>query len=98
MKQLILAIFVLFLSYVALATETAVERLSLVSHGYLEITTNPNWLSRTRQVSDNHSAEIQFYANFGKFFNAVNWRPYKPQMLFKAVDAIISGKIKELIF
>lgn len=42
--------------------------------------------------------QIQFYANFGKFFNAVNWRPYKPQMLFKAVDAIISGRIKELIF
>ena len=42
--------------------------------------------------------QIKFYANFGKFFNAVNWRQYKPQMLFKAVDAIISGKIKELIF
>jgi len=49
-------------------------------------------------VEEMEAAQIQFYTNFGKYFNTVNWRPHKPNLVFEAIEALMSGKVKELIF
>jgi hypothetical protein len=41
--------------------------------------------------------QIQYYANFGKYFNDVNWRPHKPKHVFKAVEALVHGDVKRLV-
>ena len=40
--------------------------------------------------------QIQFYANFGEYFNTLNWRPQKPKHIFKAIEALVHGDIKRL--
>ncbi len=42
--------------------------------------------------------QLQYFINFGGNFNNINWRPQKPKILFRAVDAILSGEIKRLTF
>ncbi len=39
---------------------------------------------------------IQQYANFGKNFNGINWRPHKPKAVVRAIDALVKGKVKRL--
>ncbi|GJM33810.1 MAG: hypothetical protein DHS20C18_28110 [Saprospiraceae bacterium] len=43
-------------------------------------------------------SQLQYYINFGGNFNDVNWRPQKPKLLFRAVDAILKGETKRLAF
>ena len=40
--------------------------------------------------------QLQQYANFGKNFNQVNWRPHKPKTIFRAIEALIRGEVKRL--
>jgi hypothetical protein len=49
-------------------------------------------------IEEMQEAQIQFYTNFGNYFNEVNWRPHKPKLLFEAIEALMNGKVKELIF
>ncbi len=42
--------------------------------------------------------QLHFFLNFGEQFNNVNWRPQKPKILYQAIDALVEGKIKELMY
>lgn len=48
-------------------------------------------------VEEMEEAQIQFYINFGKHFNEMNWRPFKPQLLHEAIDALLNGRTRELV-
>lgn len=43
-----------------------------------------------------NDTRIQDYVNFGGDFKAVNWRPYKPQNLYQAIEARINGVIPRI--
>ena len=40
---------------------------------------------------------LQYFANFGKSFNNINWRPHKPKSVFKAVEALVHNEFKRLL-
>ncbi len=42
--------------------------------------------------------QLQYYVNFGDNFDNVNWRPQKPKLLFRAIEAILHGEVKRLRF
>lgn len=44
------------------------------------------------------SERIQHYANLGDYYNDVNWRNQRPNNVFKAIEAMIEGSTKELVF
>ena len=39
---------------------------------------------------------IQQYVNFGDQFNNVNWRPHKPKLLYKLVQGLLEGQVRQL--
>ncbi|MEL6717518.1 MAG: hypothetical protein AAFP82_02295 [Bacteroidota bacterium] len=42
--------------------------------------------------------QIQHHVNMGNQFNNVNWRPHKPKMLYKIVDKMINGQVRQLTY
>jgi hypothetical protein len=40
--------------------------------------------------------QLQYFVNFGSDYNDVNWRPQKPERVYEAIDALVSGLIKRL--
>ncbi len=40
---------------------------------------------------------LQYFINFGERYNHFNWRLLKPQIVFKAVEAVVHGDIKRLV-
>jgi len=40
--------------------------------------------------------QLQHYINFGEQFNGVNWRPHKPKLLIRAIEAMVEGEVKRL--
>lgn len=54
------------------------------------INTNPHVWEEMKSTS------LHYYVNFGREFNDVNWRPRTPQMLFQAIDALVTGSVKRL--
>ena len=40
--------------------------------------------------------QIQFYVNLGKHFNDVIWRPLAPKVLYKIIENLIHGEVKQL--
>ncbi len=49
-------------------------------------------------VEEMEDTQIQYYVNFGHHLDEVNWRPHKPQILFKAIEALVNGQVKQLRF
>ena len=47
------------------------------------------------EMQDTH---IQHYVNMGTQFNDVNWRPHKPKVLYKLVDKMINGQVRQLTY
>ncbi|NJL75564.1 MAG: hypothetical protein HC892_11570 [Saprospiraceae bacterium] len=43
-----------------------------------------------------HDTSIHFYVNFGAAFNELHWRPQKPHLFYKFIDAKINGVGKRL--
>ncbi|MEM6699041.1 MAG: hypothetical protein AAF599_11630 [Bacteroidota bacterium] len=41
---------------------------------------------------------IQHYVNMGAQFNDVNWRPHKPKVIYKLVDKMINGQVRQLTY
>ncbi|TXB62932.1 hypothetical protein [Phaeodactylibacter luteus] len=41
--------------------------------------------------------QLQQFVNFGEEFNSLNWRPHKPQLFFKAVDALVNGELRRYL-
>ncbi len=42
--------------------------------------------------------KLQHFVNLGNYYNDVNWRPHRPRNLYKAIEAMIDGAIKEIYF
>ena len=40
---------------------------------------------------------LQYFINFGKQYNTLNWRIQKPEYVFKAVETIVHGDVKRLV-
>ena len=40
---------------------------------------------------------LHFYVNFGEIFNDINWRPHKPKMVFKAIEAALNGQERRFL-
>lgn len=38
--------------------------------------------------------QLQRYVNFGEEFNNINWRPHKPELFFKVMEALVMGELK----
>ena len=43
-------------------------------------------------------ARLQAYVNFSGHFSGVIWRPHKPKHLFKAVEAMVLGKVPRYLY
>jgi len=41
-------------------------------------------------------ARLQYHVNFGEYYNQLNWRPHKPNLLFQVVEALVNGEIRRL--
>ena len=55
-------------------------------------------INSLEHVSDEMKAtNLQYYINFGKNYNNINWRPHKPQNFFKAIEALINGEVLRLV-
>lgn len=67
-----------------------------------DIRENDGWicfLNTLDHVADEMAeTQLQYYANFGKNFNDINWRPHKPKTIFRAIDALIHGEVKRLSY
>jgi len=56
-------------------------------------------LNTLKHVEEEMSeAKLQYYVNFGEIYNDVNWRAQKPQVLYKAINALVEGAVKRLTF
>ncbi|MCO6488358.1 MAG: hypothetical protein J5I98_08075 [Phaeodactylibacter sp.] len=40
---------------------------------------------------------LQHYVNFGREFNNINWRPFKPKALFKSLDKLVHGEMRRYL-
>ncbi len=43
------------------------------------------------------NTRLQYHINFGKYYNNLNWRPYKPDLLYNVIEALVNGEIKQLV-
>lgn len=41
--------------------------------------------------------QLQHYVNFGREFNDINWRPYKPKALFQSLDKLVHGEMRRYL-
>ncbi len=40
---------------------------------------------------------LQYYINFGKQYNNLNWRIHSPKAVFSAIEALVHGDVKRLV-
>ncbi len=45
-----------------------------------------------------HDTRLQYFVNFGKTFNNINWRPHKPNLLFELMESLVNGQTKRLTY
>ena len=56
------------------------------------------FLNIHRHVEDEmKSARLQYHVNFGEYYNDLNWRPHKPNLLFLVVEALVNGEVRRLV-
>ena len=53
-----------------------------------------NTLDHVRQ--EMKDTQLQAFVNFGKKFNTLNWRTYRPNVVYQLVDALVHGGLKRL--
>lgn len=58
-----------------------------------DVRENDGWICflnlRDHVIEEMVEARLQFHINFDEPFNQVDWRPYKPQLLFQKIDDYI---------
>ena len=56
-------------------------------------------LINTREHIEDEMKEmrLQYYLNFGAYYNEINWRPHQPHNFYKVVTALVKGEIKRLV-
>lgn len=45
-----------------------------------------------------HHTQLHYYIHFGDNFNEVNWRTQQPEVLCRAIDAIVRGEVRRLTY
>lgn len=64
---------------------------------YEDVVDEGGWfcfLNTLEHVADEmKDTQLQAYANFGKHFNNLNWRPHKPKFFYKAIEALVNGEV-----
>lgn len=48
-------------------------------------------------VDEMRDTRLQNYVYVGEEFNDLNWRPQKPKILIKALDALVNGEVKRYL-
>ncbi len=49
-------------------------------------------------IEEMQTARLQHYINFGTAFNDIGWRKHKPLAVFKLVEKILNGEVKQLTY
>ena len=44
-----------------------------------------------------NEARLQYHVNFGAYYNDLNWRPHKPNLLYQVVEALVNGEVRRLV-
>ncbi len=52
---------------------------------------------REHIIEEMVEARLQFYLSFDAPFNQVDWRPYKPQLLFKKIELLMHNPIQRIL-
>jgi len=52
---------------------------------------------REHVIEEMAAARLQFYINFDAPFNQVDWRPYKPQLLYQKIDEYVSHPARRIL-
>ncbi|HMO41274.1 MAG TPA: hypothetical protein PKC76_18055 [Saprospiraceae bacterium] len=67
---------------------------------YEDISDAGGWicvLNTLTHVSDEMRAtRLQYFINFGDYFEEVNWRPHTPQRVFRMVEVLLRNGVKRL--
>ncbi len=54
-------------------------------------------LNTRRHVEEEmHQARLQHYVLFGENYNDIIWQPHKPQNVFLLVEALVSGRVRQI--
>ncbi len=69
---------------------------------YEDVSEEAGWvvcLNLLEHVMDEFkSAKIHHYLNFGGVFNTINWRPQRPDHLYRYIDKLLSHQTKSLSY
>ncbi|MCG8328887.1 MAG: hypothetical protein MI974_14440 [Chitinophagales bacterium] len=68
---------------------------------YEDVNEEGGWiclLNTLNHVNDEmRDTQLQQYISFGEPFNEVNWRPHKPKVIFKAIEAMVHGEYRKVL-
>ena len=68
---------------------------------YEDVNEEGGWiclLNTLNHVNDEmKDTQLQQYISFGQPFNEVNWRPHKPKVIFKAIEAMVLGEYRKVL-
>lgn len=68
---------------------------------YEDVNEEGGWiclLNTLNHVNDEmKDTQLQQYVSFGEPFNEVNWRPHKPKVIFKAIEAMVHGEYRKVL-
>ncbi len=69
---------------------------------YQEVVEDDGWITFVNTLphveDEMKDTQLQHFLNFGDHFNDVNWRPQKPKIFYQAIQAMVHGQIKKLVF
>jgi len=65
-----------------------------------EVREEGGWITfinlRLHVEEEMHDADIQLHAHFGEDYNDITWQPYKPQLVFSIINALVEGRVRRL--
>jgi hypothetical protein len=68
---------------------------------YEDVADEHGWIcfvNTLNHVADEmRDTQLQQYVNFGEQFNDINWRPHKPKLFFKVIEAMVHGELKRYL-
>ncbi|MCB9296504.1 MAG: hypothetical protein H6559_25825 [Lewinellaceae bacterium] len=68
---------------------------------YEDISDRQGWICFVNTLDhvweEMRDTQLQHYVNFGREFNNINWRPFKPRALFKSLDKLVHGEMRRYL-
>ena len=68
---------------------------------YEDISDRQGWICFVNTLDhvweEMRDTQLQHYVNFGREFNNINWRPFKPKALFKSLDKLVHGEMRRYL-